>query len=192
MCMAWSKFIPVQSMIGEDGSLLAIANRAGGIDFWSYAGSTLSHVGEIAINTPWVSRMCWSDWTVEDDACKDWHLTLLMSGFASLALAATDGSIFTVNVKRSIVEGKWDIEVEDPHEVVSANRRPATCIKWVKTGYPNNPAPQENMLVWCRPGTVHLATQKGIADIRLKRVGNWAGCNALDPCIGEWEVQRSG
>lgn len=76
MSMAWSGFIPVQSMIGEDGSLLAIANRAGGIDFWSYAGSKLTHVGEIAIPTPWVSRMNWSDWTVEDDACKDSALDL--------------------------------------------------------------------------------------------------------------------
>lgn len=109
----------------------------------------------------------------------------LTSGFASLALAATDGSISTVNVRRSAVEGKWDIQVEDPHQVVPADKRLATFIKWVKTGYPNNPAPQENMLVWCRPGTVHMATHKGIADVRLQRVGNWAGCNALDPCIGE-------
>lgn len=58
-------------MIGEDGSLLAIANRAGGVDFWSYAGSKLTHVGEIAISRPWVSRMSWSGWTLEDDACEN-------------------------------------------------------------------------------------------------------------------------
>lgn len=109
-----------------------------------------------------------------------------------MALAATDGSISTVNVRRSAVEGKWDIEVEDPHQVAPPNKRLTTYIKWVKTGYANNPAPQENMLVWCRPGTVHMATQKGLTDVRLQRVGNWAGCNALDPCIGECKARLIG
>lgn len=109
----------------------------------------------------------------------------LTSGFASLAIAATDGSVSTVEVRRRAVDGTWDLHVGEPHEIVPAKKRLVTYIQWVKTGYPNNPAPQEDMLVWAKPGTVHLATKQGVQNIRLQRVGNWAGCNALDPCIGE-------
>lgn len=33
-CMEWSDALPLDSMIGVDGSLLALGNRAGGVAFW--------------------------------------------------------------------------------------------------------------------------------------------------------------
>lgn len=109
----------------------------------------------------------------------------LTAGFASLALATTDGSVLTVNVRRRAEDGKWGLQVDDPHEIVPANKRLATFIQWAKTGFPDSPSPQEDMLVWTKPGTVHLASKQGVQNVRLQRVGNWAGCNALDPCIGK-------
>jgi hypothetical protein len=47
------------------------------------------------------------------------------------------------------------------------------------------------MLVWTKPGSVHLWAERqgqvqweGIRNLNLEAIGNFAGANALAPCIG--------
>jgi hypothetical protein len=51
----------------------------------------------------------------------------------------------------------------------------------------------QGMLVWTKPGSVHLWSDKrsekvqweGVRALRLERVGNWAGANGIGPAVGE-------
>ena len=51
----------------------------------------------------------------------------------------------------------------------------------------------QNILIWTKPGSVHLYARKrttdihweGLRTVRLVRVGNWASANALGCCTGE-------
>lgn len=77
--MAWSGQMELPSMIGVDGSLLVLANRAGGLDFWrwvmregeaddSYTPPGFSRVAQVTLpgTAIWASQLSWSEWTSVD------------------------------------------------------------------------------------------------------------------------------
>lgn len=41
--------------------------------------------------------------------------------------------------------------------------------------------------MWTKAGTVHISSPKydDVRELRLERVGDWAGCNSLARCVGE-------
>ncbi|WVQ82341.1 hypothetical protein IAT38_004469 [Cryptococcus sp. DSM 104549] len=180
-CISWSKALPLRSMIGIDGSLLATSDRVGRLLFWNHGSDKVFHrqtVIEPGLQTDgsqWVTSLAWSEWTeLGPDSCG-----------AYLAMGMTDGSVKTIHVVQKVVitpQGKyWQTF---PQQVVSAERpdkRAIGALTWVN-----------DVLVWTKPGSVHMfagdwATSvewKGRKNVRLERVGNWAGANGLTPCIG--------
>lgn len=70
--MEWSPPLPLPSMVGIDGSLLAIANRAGGIDFWACGSDRqFSRVADVYLPKPWAADVTWTQWkTVNATDCE--------------------------------------------------------------------------------------------------------------------------
>lgn len=50
----------------------------------------------------------------------------------------------------------------------------------------------KSLLVWTKPGSVSLCRDQAISsnwvgtrELRLQKVGNWAGANSINNCVGE-------
>ncbi|WWC89352.1 uncharacterized protein L201_004274 [Kwoniella dendrophila CBS 6074] len=185
MSIQWSSHLPLPSMIGIDGSLLALSNRAGKITFWSYGLDKRFHQlrsSDVCQIGGWVSDMAWSEWKVLDDESCEAHL----------ALTLTDGSIRVITVIRKIElkssgRREWALDIHPSFMIDRGDKRTITSIKWI-----------EDVLIWTKPGTVHIFAGEGnrtvqwngILSLRLERVGNWASANALGPCIGINRINR--
>lgn len=54
----------------------------------------------------------------------------------------------------------------------------------------------KDVLVWTKAGSVHMFANdesqsvpwKGMRNLRLERVGDWANANGLSACVGEWII----
>nr|XP_018263108.1 uncharacterized protein I303_04599 [Kwoniella dejecticola CBS 10117]OBR85266.1 hypothetical protein I303_04599 [Kwoniella dejecticola CBS 10117] len=178
MCLQWSAHVPLPSMFGIDGSILALSNRAGGITFWSYGHEKRFRQIDAAqiCDVGWVTDMAWSSWKVLDDKTCEAHL----------AMSLTDGSIRLVSVRRNAetdTSGQkvWELRIQDLWIIDKGDKRHISSVRWI-----------EDVLIWTKSGTVHLYAPEengtvqwnGIVNLRLERVGNWAGANALGPCVG--------
>ncbi|WVF71458.1 hypothetical protein IAT40_006262 [Kwoniella sp. CBS 6097] len=179
--LAWSSHPPVESMVGIDGSLLALSNRAGKIAFWSYGPQKrFKRLGviDLPIKGGWVVDMAWSEWDSVDKHTCEVHL----------ALSLSDGSIRPLHIRRSVgaypeSDGSpsWKLEVSQPFMLDRGDKRTVTSIKWI-----------QDVLVWTKAGSVHLFADRdnntvsweGVRTLRLERVGNWASANGLGPCVG--------
>lgn len=64
--LEWSPPIPLPSMLGIDGSLLALANRAGAVELWAYNGG-FSHIAAVHLPRPFATELSWSPWKVVDE-----------------------------------------------------------------------------------------------------------------------------
>ncbi|WVQ99399.1 hypothetical protein IAU59_006532 [Kwoniella sp. CBS 9459] len=179
--LAWSSHPPVESMIGIDGSLLALSNRAGKLAVWSYGSQKrfrrLEQV-DLRIKGGWVVDMAWSEWKLVDPhTCE-----------AQLALSVTDGSVRLLHVRRGVgaypdSDGSrsWKLEVSQPFMLDRGDKRTIASIKWI-----------QDVLLWTKAGSVHLfadtnnrtVSWEGVRTLRLARVGNWASANGLGPCVG--------
>nr|XP_031863242.1 uncharacterized protein CI109_001115 [Kwoniella shandongensis]KAA5530314.1 hypothetical protein CI109_001115 [Kwoniella shandongensis] len=178
-CMQWSEHIHSKQMTGVDGSLLALANRAGQIAFWSYGADKRFRrvsVADLRVTGHWITDMAWSTWREVDEGRFESHLALCIS----------DGSTRVVLVRRSTQKGEaglpaWTIEIDPPVVLDRGDKRAISSISWLN-----------DVLIWTKPGSVHLlagndsaaVSWRGLWTIRLERVGNWASANALGPCIG--------
>ncbi|KAL1405531.1 hypothetical protein Q8F55_009169 [Vanrija albida] len=172
-CLEWSEALPLQSMIGLDGSLLALGNRAGGIAFWRYANAVATLVAEVPVipASPWVVDLTWGKWQVVDDT----------TCVSTLALAGTDGSVRTLVVRRTALhvgapDVAWGLELGEPAVIAAADRRAITGLKWLT----------DDLVMWTKAGTVHFwqAAWGGVKSLRLQPVGNWAGSTPLAACAG--------
>lgn len=115
---------------------------------------------------------------------------MLIPGVAQLAAATSDGAIYILPVTRNAdpESGTWDLTVGSLQTVLTADKRAVNTIKWIKVGTGrDNADAQDDALVWTKPGTVSSWSMAWDAPktVRLERVGNWAGCNALGQAIGE-------
>jgi hypothetical protein len=70
--MEWSPPLPLPGMLGVDGSLLAVGNWAGGIDFWACSPErNFSRAATVDLPKPWAAEVTWSQWmTVDDSVCE--------------------------------------------------------------------------------------------------------------------------
>ncbi|WVR07016.1 hypothetical protein IAU60_004055 [Kwoniella sp. DSM 27419] len=183
-CMQWSQHIPLPKMIGVDGSLLALANRAGKLALWSYGPQKRfrrTALIDMSIKGGWIADLAWSEWTAIGETASE----------ARIAMALTDGTVWLAVVKRIIelIDNKrgWKLDVTSPTLLDKGDKRKITAIKWVG-----------DVLVWTKAGSVHLfATQgsssvswSGVRDVKLERVGNWASANALGVSAGIQRVDR--
>ncbi|WWC94150.1 hypothetical protein V866_000989 [Kwoniella sp. B9012] len=186
ICAQWSSHLPLPSMIGVDGSLLALSNRAGRISFWSYGLEKRFHqiqFVQICEQGGWVTDMAWSKWRILDDQTCEAHL----------ALALTNGSVEVLIVQRRAQidqadPKKWALEIQAPIVMIDrGDKRHITSIKWI-----------DDALIWTKSGTIHIFAPEGnqtvhwsgTVSLRLDRVGNWAGANGLGPCIGINRINR--
>nr|XP_019010931.1 uncharacterized protein I206_04236 [Kwoniella pini CBS 10737]OCF49712.1 hypothetical protein I206_04236 [Kwoniella pini CBS 10737] len=185
MCLQWSSHLPLPSLIGVDGSILALGNRAGTVSFWNYGPEKhfrQLHYIQICEAGGWVSDMAWSEWNILDN----------MTCEAHLALSMTDGSIRITSIRRqveadSLGKKRWNLEVQEPVLIDRGDKRFITSLRWV-----------DDVLIWTKSGTVHIFAAEGnatvqwhgIVALRLKRVGNWASANALGPCVGIHRINR--
>lgn len=64
--LEWSPPGALPSMIGIDGSLLALGNRAGGIELWAY-DEVFNHLVAVKLPRPFATELTWSTWQVVDD-----------------------------------------------------------------------------------------------------------------------------
>ncbi|WVW83875.1 hypothetical protein I302_105897 [Kwoniella bestiolae CBS 10118] len=185
MCMQWSTHLPLTTMIGIDGSLLVLGNRAGKISFWSYgAEKRFCQIQSVRIveQGGWVTDMAWSEWkTLGDHTCE-----------AHLALTLTDGSVRVVSVQRKAEidpshPKAWSLDVQPALMIDRGDERHIGSIKWI-----------DDVLVWTKSGSVHIFAPEGnqtvqwngIVSLKLERVGNWAGANGIGPCIGISRINR--
>lgn len=191
--LEWSPPVPLPSMIGIDGSLLALGNRAGWVELWSYDGA-FSHQLAAQLPRPFATELTWSAWQVVDDetcafdnVCKpDPGLT---PGVAQLAAATTDGAVNIIPVTRraDAESGTWDVTVGGVQTVFAADKRTVNTIKWITvSSCLGTQLTQNDTLVWTKPGSVSIWSTSWNAPktVRLERVGNWAGCNALGQAMG--------
>ncbi|KAK8864379.1 hypothetical protein IAR55_001627 [Kwoniella newhampshirensis] len=177
--MQWSPHIPSGMMTGIDGSLLALANRAGQIAFWSYGLERRFRrlqVADLKVSGQWITDMAWSAWREAGDEKFE----------SQLALVLSDGSIRLLVVRRGVekdITGShaWSLQLDTPIVLDRGDRRAIAATTWV-----------EDVLIWTKPGSVHMlagddsqiVSWRGLRSIRLERVGNWASANALGPCVG--------
>ncbi|KAK4686225.1 general transcription factor 3C polypeptide 4, partial [Tremellales sp. Uapishka_1] len=167
-CMEWSPSLPLTSMLGKDGSLLAIPNRAGKVALWSYGSRRrFLRLAHQKISDHWVGELAWSAWSVdfshhEGARCE-----------ASLAMLLTDGSICTLPIARVVKDGEWDLQVGEVESIDPGDKRAVTAMKWVGSG---------SVHLWSAGGSG--VRWQGAKSLTLERVGDWAGCNALNPCVG--------
>lgn len=70
--MEWSLPLPLPTMVGVDGSVLALANRAGGIDFWSAnTDRSFERIAQVSLSKPWAVELTWTAWVaVDEHTCK--------------------------------------------------------------------------------------------------------------------------
>ncbi|BEI87844.1 uncharacterized protein CcaverHIS019_0105620 [Cutaneotrichosporon cavernicola] len=160
--MEWSPPTPLPTMLGIDGSVLALGNRAGGVELWAYDGG-FTHLTAVYLPRPFATEVTWSPWRiVDDETC-----------VAQLAAATSDGGVCVLAVTRKAYarSGTWDLTVGSFSTVVQPDKRTVNAMKWIT----------DDTLVMTKPGTVSIWSTSGDAPktIRLERVGNWAGCNAL-------------
>ncbi|OCF36876.1 hypothetical protein I316_01473 [Kwoniella heveanensis BCC8398] len=185
--LAWSSQPPVESMIGIDGSLLALSNRAAKLAFWSYGPQKRFkrlEVVDLRLRGGWITDIAWSQWKLEDERTCE----------AQLALSLTDGSIRLLHVRRSVAaypdsdgSRSWKLEVSQPLMLDRGDKRIITSIKWIG-----------DVLVWTKAGSVHLFADRdnqtvsweGVRTLRLARVGNWASANGVGPCVGIHRINR--
>lgn len=71
--LEWSTPVPLPSMIGIDGSLLALANRGGWIELWEY-NKTFRYLLSVRLPRPFATDITWSNWQVVDDSTCRWQL----------------------------------------------------------------------------------------------------------------------
>jgi general transcription factor 3C protein 4 len=68
VAMEWSRSLPLLDMVGIDGSLLAIANRAGNIDFWTCGPDRqFARVADVCLQKPWAADVTWTQWKVVNE-----------------------------------------------------------------------------------------------------------------------------
>ncbi|RSH87360.1 hypothetical protein EHS25_003269 [Saitozyma podzolica] len=172
-CMEWSRAAALPGMVGVDGSLLAISNRAGKVALWSYGPERrFRRDAYLNVSEGLVNRLAWSDWSrVNDQTCE-----------AELAIAASDGSVSLMTARQLAVSGRsWRPAARPPKVIDAGDGRGVTALTWIK-----------GILVWTKPGSVHLWSDKrddkvhweGVRVLRLERVGNWAGANGIGPAVG--------
>ncbi|WVQ72569.1 hypothetical protein IAR50_002127 [Cryptococcus sp. DSM 104548] len=177
-CIAWSKYIPSTDMLGVDGSVIAIANRSGGIALWTYGpretSRQLDYLQACLIGS-WSTQLAWSEWTPRGE-----------NTFASrLAFCVSDGSIKTVTIARTPKVGRsktksWDYQRDNATTLVEGDRRVLTSLNWIN-----------NVLVWTKAGTVHMMADdesrnvswRGSREFRLGRVGHWASASPYNQVI---------
>ncbi|GMK54303.1 hypothetical protein CspeluHIS016_0108890 [Cutaneotrichosporon spelunceum] len=160
--MEWSPPTPLRSMLGIDGSLLALGNRAGGVELWAY-DRAFAHLSAVYLPRPFATEVTWSPWKIVDtETC-----------VAQLAAATSDGGVYVLPVTRKAYaeSGTWDLTVGSFSTVVPPDKRTVNAMKWITN----------DALVMTKPGTVSIwsTSEDAPKTIRLERVGNWAGCNAL-------------
>ncbi|RXK38303.1 hypothetical protein M231_04476 [Tremella mesenterica] len=172
--MSWSKAVPLPSTVGLDGSLLAIADRAGYVAFWTYGEDRRFHREYYEqISDDWPSHLAWSDWRqVDDYTCE-----------ADLAMSLTDGSVMLLPMQRNFDPEmrRWTLELGEVQSVSTQDKRVLTAIRWI-----------DDLLVWTKSSTVHFWSRTrtphrqwdGLRQVTLHRIGDWAGANSLFPCIG--------
>lgn len=72
--MEWSPAVPIAGVVGLDGSVLAIGNRAGGIDMWACINGhdgEFERIAQTDLPKPWASELSWSKWSaVSDTECE--------------------------------------------------------------------------------------------------------------------------
>ncbi len=68
--LEWSRPTPLPSMLGIDGSVLALANRGGGVELWTY-DERFSHVVSVSLPRPFATELTWSPWKmVDEETCE--------------------------------------------------------------------------------------------------------------------------
>ncbi|KIR77247.1 general transcription factor 3C polypeptide 4 [Cryptococcus gattii EJB2] len=176
--ISWSASLPLSSMLGIDGSILAVSDRNGKLALWTYGRQKrFQRLASISIGSPanWIADISWSDWTVKGDTCE-----------ALLALIFTDGSVQLLKIQQHAKQkpdgpSQWNCTTGEPISVDNSDHRPVTAVKWVK-----------DVLVWTKAGSVHMfagdecqsVSWKGTRNLRLERVGDWANANGLSACVG--------
>ena len=162
-------------MLGHDGSLLAVSNRAGDLAFWTYGSERRFKRDQlVALADDWVTHMAWSGWHVQADG----------SCLAHLALALTNGYVGILPVRRTadVASKTWKTEIGSLINIDSSSKRAVTAIAWVNSA-----------LIWTKSGTVHLRIApgtsgyawSGVREIRLGAAGGWASATGLGTCVGE-------
>ena len=73
--MEWSAALPLEGIVGLDGSVLAIGTRAGAIDMWACSpvgpDKEFERIATMDLPKPWASEIVWSKWTaVSDTECE--------------------------------------------------------------------------------------------------------------------------
>ncbi len=127
-----------------------------------------------------------------------------MEGGSDLALARTDGSVAVLRIRRTVNRSqsgvlRWEMDVEEIRQLDQGDKRAIAAIRWIEVSASSNKShsifdQQQNILVWTKPGSVHLWSEgkqndvswEGLKTVRLERIGNWASANALGPCIGQF------
>ncbi|OWZ68960.1 general transcription factor 3C polypeptide 4 [Cryptococcus neoformans Bt63] len=176
--ISWSTSLPLSSMLGVDGSVLAVSDRIGKLALWTYGHQKrFQRLASLSIGSPanWIADISWSDWTVMGDTCE-----------AILALIFTDGSVQLLKIQQHAKQkpdslSEWNCTIGEPINVDGSDHRPVTAVKWVK-----------DVLVWTKAGSVHMfagdesqsVSWKGVRNLRLERVGDWANANGLSACVG--------
>ncbi|KIR25385.1 general transcription factor 3C polypeptide 4 [Cryptococcus deuterogattii LA55] len=165
-------------MRASNGSILAVSDRIGKLALWTYGHQKrFQRLASITVGSPanWIADISWSDWTVKGDTCE-----------ALLALIFTDGSVQLLKIQQHAKQkpdspSEWNCTTGEPISVHNSDHRPVTAVKWVK-----------DVLVWTKAGSVHMFAGdesqsvfwKGMRNLKLERVGDWANANGLSSCVG--------
>jgi general transcription factor 3C protein 4 len=134
---------------------------------------------------------------------------------SKLAMATSDGLVTLLDVLRTPVLGhsgdvSWSLEAHKATIAGQSDRRNITSLYWHDSGV-SGPSAQcdtrgieaesmlKGLLVWTKSGSVSLCRDQaissnwiGIRELRLRKVGNWAGANSINNCVGEsWSVHKA-
>lgn len=176
-CMEWAPPIPL-SCRDQALSMLAVGNRAGEIHIWaSSRARQFTRLLVVPVGQTWVTHVTWaSDWRAagRTGAQEEWTTELLC--------ALADGSTHRVTVRLTrTAQGGSGVRHTDIHIVSGPDKCPVTAL-----------ASTPDVLIWTKASTVYIhaagsgsrARWRGLKTIRLSRVGNWAGANPFNPCVG--------
>lgn len=163
------------------------------------------------IGNVWATSLAWSEWLpVGNDTCKpslgrgwSWPDQTDDPGEARLAFSTSTGVVGFIPVRQAVSttsDGKKYLETfgGQIRTIDQGDKRQVAALSWLDASHLPRQRDDfaddaQGVLVWTKPGSVHLWNERqarvngsGVSTIRLDKVGNWAGCNGLGPCVGEF------
>ncbi|KAF9649199.1 hypothetical protein BDM02DRAFT_3095185 [Thelephora ganbajun] len=194
--IAWSSQSTFTSTLKPlvDGSLLAVGTRAGSLHllrsvFSHHGRESMEVVSTVEAGDRWITHCAWAPWKALDAqtvvstlACGLGNGGIVLINVTQMLLMALPGSPSSLEVATVIRNEKAAV----------ADKRIITAMKWIsrQDGTP--------ILVYCKPGTVHLYTTSspntswpGLVDIRLQNQKTSRNSSELHPCCGiEYNNER--